>query len=90
MSHYHITNRPKLLGDDASAVTDAQEGAKESTPLLQEPVVKYGIRGAAIFHGYKRTGSVLWALLYGACASVSPVVTGAVVVAQGFGQKKGS
>ena len=92
--HYHRSHTPMLMGDDAAspAVVDAATPTTttDSTPLLEEPIVKAAISGVAIFHGYRRTGSVLWALAYGLSARVAPVVTGAVVVAQGFGQKKGA
>lgn len=66
-------------------------GADESpTPLLDEPIVKAGLTGAGIYHGYKRTGSILWALFYGLAARTAPVVTGGIVAAQGFGKKKES
>jgi hypothetical protein len=70
-------------------VEPVKSTASQALAVLDNPVVKAGITGAGIYHGYKRTGSLLWALVYGAAARFSPVVTGAVVAAQGFGHKKG-
>ncbi len=80
MSSYHKSAGPRLLGDDA---------AEDKTPVLEQPLVRAGLTGAGIYHGYKRTGSIVWALIYGLAARTVPVVTGAIVVAQGFGDKKG-
>lgn len=43
---------------------------------------------ASTYHGYKRTGSVGWALGWGILGAIFPVVTPAIAVAQGFGKKK--
>jgi hypothetical protein len=44
---------------------------------------------AAAYHGYKRTGGVKGALIWGLLGGLAPVITNAVAVAQGFGQRKG-
>lgn len=43
---------------------------------------------ALTYHGYKRTGSIIWALIYGALGKWKPVVAVPIAVAQGFGNKK--
>lgn len=43
---------------------------------------------ALVYHGYKRTGSIVWALIYGIAGKKVPVVAVPVAVAQGFGKKK--
>lgn len=45
---------------------------------------------ANLYHGYRRNGSVGWALLWGALGYAMPVVTTVIATAQGFGHKKGS
>lgn len=45
--------------------------------------------GAAVFHGYRRNKSVLWAVAWALAAGFAPVVTTGVAVAQGFGKAKG-
>ena len=91
MQHYHRTRRKALMGDDvASPAVVENKAADDDTPILDEPLVKAAITGAGVYHGYKRTGSVAWALIYGLLARLAPVPTGAVVIAQGFGKPKGS
>lgn len=87
LQHYHRTNRRPLMGDD---VAIAKAEPTTLATFTSSPVVKTAATAAGVFHGYRRTGSVLWALLYGLAARTSPVITGAVVAAQGFGQKKGT
>jgi hypothetical protein len=50
--------------------------------------VKTASAVALTYHGYKRTGSVLWALFYGAMGKWVPAVAVPVALAQGFGAKK--
>ena len=92
MQHYHRTNRRPLLGDDTT--TSEPSGASKAlatiSSVTDSPVVKTAATAAGVFHGYKRTGSILWALLYGLAARTSPVIAGAVIAAQGFGQQKGT
>ncbi len=89
MQHYHRTQRPALMGDDVASPAVVEDKG-DDTPILDEPIVKAAITGAGVYHGYKRTGSVTWALVYGLLARLAPVTTGAVVIAQGFGKPKGS
>jgi hypothetical protein len=43
---------------------------------------------AMTYHGYKRTGSLIWALVYGLAGRWVPVVAVPVAMAQGFGERK--
>lgn len=43
---------------------------------------------ANAYHGYKRNGSVLWALAWAALGYTAPVITTVIATAQGFGHKK--
>jgi hypothetical protein len=43
---------------------------------------------ALVYHGYKRTGSIFWALVYGLAGKVFPIESVPIALAQGFGQKK--
>lgn len=86
MRHYHRTMTRPHMGDDVASPAVVEN--KSETPLLDEPLVKAGLTGAGVYHGYRRTGSIMWALIYGALARISPVTTGAIVVAQGFGKPK--
>lgn len=39
---------------------------------------------ASTYHGYRRTGSVGWALAWGAAGAMFPIITPTIAVAQGF------
>lgn len=56
--------------------------------LTSEPV-KTASAIALTFHGYRRTGSILWALLYGLAGRTVPIAAVPISLAQGFGVKKG-
>lgn len=43
---------------------------------------------ASAFHGYRRNESVGWALWWGFCGAVAPVITPVIAAAQGFGKPK--
>lgn len=43
---------------------------------------------AGAYHGYKRNGSVGWAIGWAMLGSIFPLITGGVAVAQGFGKPK--
>lgn len=42
---------------------------------------------AGAFHGYRRNQSVGWAVAWGAAGAVFPIVTPAIALAQGFGER---
>jgi hypothetical protein len=42
----------------------------------------------SVYHGTRRNDSVLWGLAWGALATVAPIVTPALAVAQGLGKPK--
>ena len=44
---------------------------------------------ASVYHGYKRNDSIGWALGWGLFGSALPVVAIPVMLAQGFGDRKG-
>lgn len=74
-----------LRGADAESAQGVFGDLKES---LTSPSIKTAAGIALTYHGYKRTGSVLWALAYGAIGRLSPLIGVPVALAQGFGQKK--
>jgi hypothetical protein len=43
---------------------------------------------ALLYHGYRRTGSLLWGIVYGLAGYKVPIVAVPVAMAQGFGKKK--
>jgi hypothetical protein len=63
----------------------------EPSPLasaLSSDFVKTASSVALVYHGYKRTGSLIWALLYGLAGRMLPTVAVPVALAQGFGTRK--
>lgn len=49
-------------------------------------VVATASSAASAFHGYKRNGSIGWALWWGFMGGLFPVFTPAIALAQGFGK----
>ena len=43
---------------------------------------------AATYHGYKRNGSVKWAVIWGVLGGFAPLIVNTIAIAQGFGKKK--
>jgi hypothetical protein len=86
MRHYHRTRTPALLGDDVP------EKSSSSFPSLygvvSSPAVKTASAILLTYHGYRRTGSILWALLYGLAGRTVPVVAVPIAAAQGLGKRK--
>lgn len=75
-----------MLADDAApASPQATESLHDK--LTSEPV-KTASALALTYHGYKRTGSITWALVYGLLGKVFPLGAVPIAIAQGFGQKK--
>lgn len=64
----------------------------DSTTSLRDVVnsdsVSTGAMLALTYHGYKRTGSLVWALIYGLAGRWAPVVAVPVALAQGYGERK--
>lgn len=44
--------------------------------------------GLSAYHGYKRNDSIGWAIGWGVLGGLFPIITPAVALAQGFGQRK--
>lgn len=55
---------------------------------VSSPTVKTLSMIALTYHGYARTGSILWALFYGLAGRLVPVAAVPISVAQGFGKRK--
>jgi len=74
------------IGDTALA-PNASSGFNLSAAINSEPVST----ASAIlltYHGYARTGSLFWALVWGALGKWKPIYAVPVAVAQGLGHKK--
>jgi hypothetical protein len=53
-----------------------------------DKLVSYAGLGAGAYHGYKRTGSIAWAIGWSILGSIFPIPTVVVAAVQGFGKPK--
>ena len=58
------------------------------TDLVKSDAVTTGAAIACVYHGYRRTGSLIWALIWGVAGKKLPVVAVPVALAQGFAKKR--
>jgi hypothetical protein len=83
MPHSQIsTTRPAGGVGDVPAIVNSTVLAYPLWTLLS-----MASAGASAFHGYRRNQSVGWAVAWGAAGAVFPVITPAIAVAQGFGER---
>ena len=81
--------RHNPMGDDAQApATVAKPQAMSLHQALTSDAVSTVSGIALTYHGYRRTGSILWAIIYGFAGKMLPLVSVPVALAQGFGTKK--
>jgi len=78
---------------DTAAPTDAPAAtppadAPSLSDMLDSSSVKTASAIALVYHGYRRTGSFIWAMLYGLAGRYEPAVAVPIAFAQGFGKKK--
>lgn len=66
------------LGDSDSSLT---------TYVAVWSMLSTASMAASAYHGYKRNDSVGWALVWGLCGALFPVITPTIALAQGFGKK---
>lgn len=75
-----IAHRP--MGDTSAAPSFNLRGVVTSEPVKTASAI------ALTYHGYRRTGSITWALIYGLAGRLFPVAAVPISLAQGFGAKK--
>lgn len=80
----YLSKCPGAFGDDAA--TPAPEPSLRDR-LNSEPV-STAAAVALVYHGYKRTESITWALLYGLAGKWFPIEAVPIALAQGFGRKR--
>lgn len=73
------------LGDGE---TPATPPSRSFTDIVHSPTVKTVSAIALTFHGYRRTRSLVWALVYGLAGRTVPVAAVPIALAQGFGERK--
>lgn len=78
------------LADDSVPAPQAAPSptTTSASDLVNSSAVKTASFAALTYHGYKRTGSITWALIYGLLGRTFPQVGVPIALAQGFGQKK--
>jgi hypothetical protein len=79
----------RTLGDGG----DGQAAETEPKPTsLRDAIDSEPVSTAAAialtYHGYRRTGSLFWALVYGALGRWKPAIAVPISIAQGYGQRK--
>lgn len=86
---------PKVLvmegyGDvEGQYVAVADDAAPAASPdFFASDTFKTAAAIGLTYHGYRRTGSLLWALVYGALGKYEPVIAIPVAFAQGFGKRR--
>ena len=68
-------------------VVQPERDCRDYRPSALWTVLSMASAGASAFHGYRRNQSVGWAVAWGAAGAVFPVITPAIAVAQGFGER---
>lgn len=77
-----VTPAPTLAPVAPSSVAFNLRDAVNSEPVSTAAAL------ALTYHGYKRTGSLVWALIYGVLGKTFPIEAVPIALAQGFGKKK--
>ncbi len=100
MSYVSYTpNMVAAMGSDPSGIGADAAVLPAPVPAPAESPASGFVRGlwflastasmaASTFHGYRRNDSVGWALWWGFCGALAPIVTPVIAVAQGFGKPK--
>lgn len=85
-SEYIMAPGARLFTENGKLV----ESMGDAVSTVQSIMTMLRIPGmiGGVYHGYKRNQSIGWALAWGAAGYLSPVITGVVSYAQGFGKKK--
>ena len=85
-----------MMGDTMSfySYALAQPNPIRIAPLGESPdyatawsIAATASMAAGAYHGYKRNGSVGWALWWGLMGGMFPIITPVIAVAQGFGER---
>lgn len=74
---------------DLSEYVDTGMNTNEIVDAAFSRPARIGGAAGGAFHGYRRTGSIGFALFYAALGYINPPIGGAIMIAQGFGKGKG-
>lgn len=78
----------RSFGDDAPTVTAPTSTLDSVMGIVNSMPVRAAAGVASTYHGYKRTGSVGWAVLYGLLGGIFPLETVPITIAMGYGKPK--
>lgn len=89
---YQRSNTPVVyqsLGDGTVVATPPPaQTSFNLTDFVHSDSFETGAAIALTYHGYKRTGSLIWAVIYGLAGKWLPAVAVPVALAQGYGERK--
>lgn len=80
-------------GVDANIIASALTGLQTESWWSANKTTVWGVLATvsmalSVYHGYRRNNSIGWAIFWGLGATLLPVVTPVIAVAQGFGKRK--
>lgn len=87
MSFRYRLPEGRMVGSMTFTPTPAEMSGTVSD-LVSSEAVTTGAAVALTYHGYKRTGSLIWALIWGLAGKKLPIVAVPVAIAQGYGKRK--
>lgn len=79
---------PKVGWNHPATVLQQNPLAGDVSDFVNSDAISTASGVALVYHGYKRTGSLVWALIYGALGKWKPAIAVPVAFAQGFGKRK--
>lgn len=81
---------PAMVGAASAAQSKTLAGSLVAGALSPVGLAVMAVSSAAgAWHGYRRNGSVGWALAWAAFGAAAPVLSTVIAAAQGFGRRKG-
>ena len=84
---------PDLYARTTPTQSGPTAGAGATTGAISDPgglwpAITMASAAASAYHGYARNRSILWAGVWGLLGYAFPIITPAVAVAQGFGERE--
>lgn len=79
---------PAAPSSSATSATSATSALSNLKTMVESDGGSTMIGAALLYHGYRRTGSLVWALLYGLAGREAPAYALPIALAQGFGARR--
>lgn len=83
---FNANTAPTQIVDEANGTSAAWVTKLWGSPLYS--LLRTASFAVSTFHGYKRNGSVGWAIWWGLMGALFPIITPTIALAQGFGKAK--